>query len=71
MPEIDPHIASTTAPEVLRHRRGYDIRMTGTHVHATESQRPSTCRTETIEAETIVLAAGITPDPVGCDRYWP
>jgi NADH dehydrogenase len=61
MPEIDPQLAEY-GTDVLRHRRGADIR-TGTQVRAIEPgivHLPN----DTIEAETIVLAAGVAPNPV-------
>jgi NADH dehydrogenase len=61
MPEIDPKLAAY-GTEVLRKRRGAEIR-TDTRVRAIEP-----CKVhlpdETIETETIVLAAGIIPNPV-------
>jgi NADH dehydrogenase len=61
MPEIDPKLAAY-GTEVLRRRRGADIR-TGARAQAIE---PGKIRLqgETIEADTIVLAAGIVPNPV-------
>jgi NADH:ubiquinone reductase (H+-translocating) len=61
MPEIDPKLADYGIG-VLRKRRGADIR-TGARVQAIE---PSKLHLggETIESETIVLAAGIIPSPV-------
>jgi NADH dehydrogenase len=61
MPEIDPKLAAY-GTKVLRKRRGADIR-TGMLVRAIE---PDKVRLpgETIEAETIVLAAGIVPSPI-------
>jgi NADH dehydrogenase len=61
MPEIDPTLAAY-GTGVLRQRRGADIR-TGKHVQAIEPGRVD-IPGETIEAETIVLAAGIVPNPV-------
>ena len=61
MPEIDPKLAAYGA-EVLRKRRGADIR-TGTRVQTIEPGKLHLAG-ETIEAETIVLAAGIVPSPV-------
>jgi NADH dehydrogenase len=61
MPEIDPKLAAYGAG-VLRKRRGADIR-TGAKVQAIEPCRLHLAG-ETIEAETIVLAAGIVPSPV-------
>jgi NADH dehydrogenase len=61
MPEIDPRLADY-GTEVLHQRRGADIR-TGTQVRAIE---PGAVHlpNETIEAETIVLAAGVATEPV-------
>jgi NADH dehydrogenase len=61
MPEIDPRLADY-GTEVLRQRRGADIR-TGTQVHAIEPGMVH-LPNETIEAETIVAAAGVAPNPV-------
>ena len=61
MPEIDPKPAAY-GTEVLRRRRGADIR-TGEHVQAIKPGQVD-LPGETIEAETIVLAAGIIPNPV-------
>ncbi len=61
MPEIDPKLAAY-GTGVLRKRRGADIR-TGTKVQAIEPDKVH-LPGETIEAETIVLAAGIVPNPV-------
>jgi NADH dehydrogenase len=61
MPEIDPKPAAY-GTEVLRRRRGADIR-TGEHVQAIEPGQVD-LPGETINAETIVLAAGIIPNPV-------
>jgi NADH dehydrogenase len=61
MPEIDPKLAAY-GTGVLRKRRGADIR-TETKVQAIERGRVH-LPGETIEAETIVLAAGIVPNPV-------
>jgi len=61
MPEIDPKLAAY-GTDVLRQRRGADIR-TNSKVEAIEPGRvrlPS----EIIEADTIVLAAGVVPSPV-------
>jgi NADH dehydrogenase len=61
MPEIDPKLAAY-GTGVLRERRGADIR-TGMRAQAIEPGKihlPG----ETIEAETIVLAAGVVPSPV-------
>ena len=61
MPEIDPKLADY-GTGVLRERRGADIR-TGSKVQAIEPDKVH-LPGETIEAETIVLAAGIIPNPV-------
>jgi NADH:ubiquinone reductase (H+-translocating) len=61
MPEIDPKLAAY-GTGVLRRRRGADIR-TGSKVQAIEPDKVH-LPGETIEAETIVLAAGIIPNPV-------
>jgi NADH:quinone reductase (non-electrogenic) len=61
MPEIDPKLADY-GTEVLRRRRGADIR-TGAKVRAIEPGKVHLAG-ETIEAETIVLAAGVVPNPV-------
>ena len=61
MPEIDPKLADY-GTGVLRARRGADIR-TGARVQAIEPGKLHLAG-ETIEAETIVLAAGIVPSPV-------
>jgi NADH dehydrogenase len=61
MPEIDPILADY-GTEVLRKRRGSDIRI-GAKVQAIEPGKVHLSG-ETIEAETIVLAAGIVPNPV-------
>jgi NADH dehydrogenase len=61
MPEIDPKLADY-GTGVLRARRGADIR-TGARVQAIEPGKLQQAG-ETIEAETIVLAAGIIPSPV-------
>jgi NADH dehydrogenase len=61
MPEIDPKLAAY-GTEVLARRRGADIR-TGKHARAIEPGKVH-LPDETIEAETIVLAAGIVPNPV-------
>jgi NADH dehydrogenase len=61
MPEIDPTLAAY-GTGVLRKRRGADVR-TGAMVQAIEPGKihlPG----ETIEANTIILAAGIVPNPV-------
>ena len=61
MPEIDPRLAEY-GTRVLKGRRGADIR---THVHA-QAIEPGKVHLsdETIEADTIILAAGIVPNPV-------
>jgi NADH dehydrogenase len=61
MAEIDPKLAAY-GTEVLRRRRGADIR-TGTKVEAIQPGKVH-LQGETIEAETVVLAAGIVPNPV-------
>jgi NADH dehydrogenase len=61
MPEIDPKLAAY-GTEVLARRRGADIR-TGKHARAIEPGKVH-LPDETIEAETIILAAGIVPNPV-------
>jgi NADH dehydrogenase len=61
MPEMDPKLAAY-GTEVLRRRPGAEIR-TGEHVRAIEPGKAH-LPDETIEAETIVLAAGIVPNPV-------
>jgi NADH dehydrogenase len=72
MPEIDPRLAEY-GTRVLKGRRGADIR---THVHA-QAIEPGKVHLsdETIEADTIILAAGIVPSlvvaglPVEKDRH--
>ena len=61
MPEIDPRLADY-GTRVLKGRRGADIR---THVHA-QAIEPGKVHLsdETIEVDTIILAAGIVPNPV-------
>ena len=61
MPEIDPKLADYGA-RVLGKRRGADIR-TNTIVRAIEPGKVHLPE-ETIEADTIILAAGIVPNPV-------
>jgi NADH dehydrogenase len=61
MPEMDPKLAAY-GTGVLRKRRGADIR-TGTKVQAIGPGKVNVPG-ETIEAETIVLAAGIVPNSV-------
>jgi NADH dehydrogenase len=61
MPEIDPKLGAY-GTAVLRKWRGADIR-TGARVKAIEPGKVQVPG-ETIEAETIVLAAGIVPNPV-------
>jgi NADH dehydrogenase len=64
MPEIDPKLAAY-GTGALHQRRGADIR-TGTRVQAIEPGKVH-LPGETIEAATIVLAAGIVPNPVVAD----
>ena len=61
MPEIDPTLAEYGA-RVLARRRGVDLR-TNTRVRAIEPGKVH-LPDETIAADTIVLAAGIVPNPV-------
>jgi NADH dehydrogenase len=61
MPEIDPKLADY-GTAVLRKRRGADLR-TGAKVQGIEPGKVH-LPNESIEAETIVLAAGIVPSPV-------
>jgi NADH dehydrogenase len=61
MPEIDPKLADYGA-RVLGRRSGADIQ-TNTHVQAIEPGKVHLPH-ETIAAETIILAAGIVPNPV-------
>jgi len=61
MPEIDPKLAAY-GTDVLRKRRGADIR-TGATVRAIEPGKVDLAG-ETIEAATVVLAAGMIPNPV-------
>ena len=61
MPEIDPKLAAY-GTNVLSKRLGADIR-TRTRVQAIEPGKVH-LGAETIEAETVVLAAGIVPNPV-------
>jgi NADH:quinone reductase (non-electrogenic) len=61
MPEINPKLAEYGA-RVLGGRRGAYIR-TNTHVRAIEPGKVHLTE-ETIEADTIILAAGIVPNPV-------
>jgi NADH dehydrogenase len=61
MPEVDPHLAAY-GTGLLQKRRGADIR-TGAKVQAIDPGKVHLSG-ETIEAETIVLAAGIIPNPV-------
>jgi hypothetical protein len=63
LPELDPKLAAV-ADRVLR-RRGADIRA-GTPVRAIEARRVRLAD-ETIEASTIVLAAGIVPNGIAAD----
>jgi NADH dehydrogenase len=64
MPEVDPKLAAYGS-RVLAQRRGAVIR-THSHVQALEPGKIH-LPTEIIEAETIVLAAGILPNPVVAD----
>jgi len=64
MPEIDPKLVDY-ATTVLRSRRGAEIR-TGAKVQAIEPGKVH-LPGETIEAETVVLAAGIVPNPLVAD----
>ena len=64
MPEIDPKLADYAA-QTLAERPGTDIR-TNTRVRAIEPGKVH-LPDETIEAETIILAAGIVPNPVVAD----
>src|SRR5215471_11827314 len=72
MPEIDPRLAEY-GTRVLKGRRGADIR-THVHVQAIEPGKVH-LSDETIEADTIILAAGIVPSlvvaglPVEKDRH--
>jgi NADH dehydrogenase len=61
MPEIDPTLATYGLRELAK-RRGADIR-TKTHVRSIEPGKVHLVE-ETIEAETIILAAGIVPNSV-------
>ncbi len=61
MPEIDPKLAAY-GTDVLRKRRGAEIR-TGAKVQAIAPGKVD-LPGESIEAQTIVLAAGIIPNPV-------
>jgi NADH dehydrogenase len=61
MPEIEPTLA-TYGARVLAARRGVDIR-TATRVLSIEKNKVQLAD-ETIVAETIVLAAGVVPNPV-------
>lgn len=61
MPEIDPTLAAYGAG-VLAKRPGVDIR-TNAHVRAIEPGKVH-LPDETIEADTIILAAGIVPNPL-------
>jgi NADH dehydrogenase len=61
MPEIDPKLAAY-GTNVLRKRRGAEIR-TGAKVLAIKSGKVE-LPGETIEAETVILAAGVIPNPV-------
>jgi NADH dehydrogenase len=61
MPEIDPTLADYGA-RVLGQRRGADVR-TDVRVQAIEAGKVH-LPNETVEGETIILAAGIVPNPV-------
>jgi NADH dehydrogenase len=61
MPEINPTLADYGA-RVLRNRRGAEIR-THAHVRAIEPGKVHLAE-ETVETDTIILAAGIVPNPV-------
>jgi NADH dehydrogenase len=61
MPEIDPKLADY-GTRVLRKRHGADIR-TGARARNIEPGKVH-LQDETIEAETIILAAGVIPNPV-------
>lgn len=61
MPEIDPALAAY-GTEVLRKRPGAEVRLRAA-VRAIDSAAIHLAG-ETIEAETVVLAAGVVPDPV-------
>jgi NADH dehydrogenase len=61
MPEINPTLAEYGA-RLLGKRRGAEIR-TNTHVRAIEPGKVHLPQ-DTIEADTIILAAGIVPNPV-------
>jgi NADH dehydrogenase len=61
MPEIDPKLAAY-GDRVLRARRGAEIR-TNMHAKAIEPGKVH-LPDETLEADTIVLAAGVVPSPV-------
>src|SRR5262249_28005465 len=61
MPEVDARLAEY-GDRTLRARRGTQVR-TGAVVRAIERGRVHVAN-ETIEAETIVLAAGVVPSPV-------
>jgi NADH dehydrogenase len=62
MPEIDPKLAAY-GTRLLSKRRGAEIR-TNIHARAIEPGKVHLPEDETIEAETIILAAGILPNPV-------
>ena len=61
MPEIDPTLAEYGS-RVLAARRGVEVR-TNTRVQAIEPRKVHLAN-ETIAADTIVLAAGVVPNPV-------
>jgi NADH:ubiquinone reductase (H+-translocating) len=61
MPEIDPELAAY-GTDILRNRHGADVR-TGAAVKAIEPGQVH-LPNDTIEADTIILAAGVVPSPV-------
>jgi NADH:ubiquinone reductase (H+-translocating) len=65
MPEIDPELSDYGA-RVLGRRSGVEIR-THAHAQAIEPGKIHLSHGETIEADTIVLAAGVVPNPVVAD----
>ena len=64
MPEIDPALAAY-GHRALASRRGVELR-TNTRVQAIEPRKVHLAE-ETIAADTIVLAAGVVPNPVVAD----